>query len=63
MWLLLLALTLIAAGLFYKYVERKYQYWKDRGIAGPSPSFLTGNFGELMTQKKSMNYFMDDLYT
>ncbi|XP_017492981.1 PREDICTED: cytochrome P450 3A9-like, partial [Rhagoletis zephyria] len=43
-----IALQVIVALLaIYYYINRRYSFWTDRGVPGPKPKFLVGNFLDL----------------
>lgn len=37
--------------IIYLNLKRKYKYWENRGIQGPKPTFLLGNFKDLFLSK------------
>lgn len=59
MWL---GLVLIILGLLYYILKRKYNYWKDRGVPGPDPTFLFGNIGPVLIGNKNMTELYADMY-
>nr|DAB41815.1 TPA_inf: cytochrome P450 CYP332A45 [Phoebis sennae] len=55
----LLYITVISVALFYWFMHRSFQYWKDRGIVYEKPSFPLGNLGFIM--RKSFWQFCFEL--
>ena len=56
----LLFVTLL--GLGYWWLCKKWAYWKENGIPGPTPSLPAGNFGAVMAMKVHLNDWLKDLY-
>lgn len=48
--------------LMYYYVTTKYNYWKVRGVKGPAPLPIIGNFGGIIFGKISMGDFVKEIY-
>nr|AFP20588.1 cytochrome CYP6AE47 [Spodoptera littoralis] len=46
--------------LFYYVITRKYDYWKVRNVAHSKPTFLLGNYGDMILQKKSFGENIQD---
>lgn len=46
----------------YYYFTSTYDFWKKRGVQGPEPSLLTGNFGPLMLGKMSIAECSKQIY-
>ncbi|KAF2879307.1 hypothetical protein ILUMI_26862 [Ignelater luminosus] len=57
----LTTLLLAAIALFYKYVTKNFNYWKERGIPYIKPVPLFGNFYEVITFQKPLGQFLGDL--
>lgn len=57
---LLILATLVL--VFYKYVKFRHSYWKKKGIKGPEPTFLVGNFFNAFLQKEAYIYEIDHVY-
>ena len=57
MFLYLLVTVLI---LIYYVITRKYDYWKDRNVPHKKPTFLLGNYGDMILQKKSFGETVRD---
>ncbi|KAJ8718250.1 hypothetical protein PYW08_002487 [Mythimna loreyi] len=57
MFLYLLLAVLI---LIYYIITRKYDYWKDRNVPHKKPTFLFGNYGNIILQKKSLGETIQD---
>lgn len=58
-------LLLIVAGilyLVYYLMTRNYTYWKKRGVPGPEPKFLIGNFKSVLNKKIHLVHELDELY-
>merc|ERR1711971_358904 len=56
----LLGATLL--GLGYWWLCGKWNYWKEQGIPGPTPSLPAGNFGAIMSMKVHVLDWFKDLY-
>ena len=56
----LLGATLL--GLGYWWLCGKWNYWKEQGIPGPTPSLPAGNFGAIMSMKVHILDWFKDLY-
>jgi len=56
----LLGATLL--GLGYWWLCGKWNYWKEQGIPGPTPSLPAGNFGAIMAMKVHVMDWFKDLY-
>ncbi|GAB0098876.1 Cytochrome P450 [Sergentomyia squamirostris] len=48
--------------LFYVFMTWHFDYWRKRGIPGPTPRFLFGNAPSFITQKEYIAYDYDKLY-
>lgn len=48
--------------LVYYYVTTKYNYWKVRGVKGPAPLPIIGNFGRIILGKISLADFLKEIY-
>lgn len=46
----------------YYYFTSTYDFWQKRGVRGPKPSLLTGNFGPLMFGKINLADYSQKLY-
>ncbi|XP_014475174.1 PREDICTED: probable cytochrome P450 6a13 [Dinoponera quadriceps] len=53
------AAILLALGY---YVIAKYNYWKARGVKGPKPLPIVGNFGRIIAGKMSLGDFLKEIY-
>ncbi|GBP95421.1 Cytochrome P450 6B2 [Eumeta japonica] len=53
---------LIIAYTIYFWLKKKYSYWSDKGVPGPSPLPAVGNFGEVFAQKKSPGQLVAHFY-
>uniref|UniRef100_T1GXF6 Cytochrome P450 n=1 Tax=Megaselia scalaris TaxID=36166 RepID=T1GXF6_MEGSC len=60
--MLSVALIAIAAYLIYLYFTRNFDYWKKRGVKGPKPKLIFGNFKDSITEKRNVGYLIDDIY-
>ena len=49
-------------GLGWLWLCRKWKYWKEQGIPGPTPSLPAGNFGAIMALKVHLLDWLRDLY-
>ena len=56
----LLGATLL--GLGYWLLCKKWKYWEEQGIPGPTPSLPAGNFGPVMSMKVHILDVFKDLY-
>ncbi|KAL4713150.1 hypothetical protein ACJJTC_018795 [Scirpophaga incertulas] len=57
-------LTLLVAfvGSFYIFCKRKYSYWSAKGITGPKPFPVFGNYVRVFLQKQFVNECINDIY-
>lgn len=62
MWLILLLIAVLLFAYFYKNIDKKQSYWKERNVPGPDPTFLVGNMLENMVKKKSLGQILIDIY-
>merc|ERR1712168_661122 len=49
-------------GLGYWWLCRKWAYWREQGIPGPTPSLPAGNFGAILSMKLHALDWFKDLY-
>ena len=69
-WFLVLDKMLLAAVLLstpllllgYWWLCRKWEYWKNQGIKGPTPSLPAGNFGAILSMKVHLLDWLTKLY-
>lgn len=62
-WLIHFILILLASLLLiYKYVTRKFNYWKSRGVSGPKPTPFVGNAIDIMTFKTTIGQWLRSIY-
>lgn len=54
----LIALSILLALIFF---QKKFRYFKNRGIDGPMPSFF-GNTKEAFFKRKHLTYEVGDIY-
>ncbi|CAG9858620.1 unnamed protein product [Phyllotreta striolata] len=59
---MLLILFILVVSLLYYLIQRNYNYWSDRGVPGPKPSFLVGNFGKSFIGKISSGDIITNTY-
>ncbi|KAH8403265.1 hypothetical protein KR222_009330 [Zaprionus bogoriensis] len=57
-----LALVLLLAALVYVFLRWNFNYWSKRGVPGPKPSILVGNYPNMYTMKRHTIYDLDDIY-
>lgn len=55
------AICIMLLAIYYYYTSI-YNYWKVRGIPGPEPTIITGNFMEVFLKKISINDKLRFLY-
>jgi len=48
--------------LIYYYLTSNYDYWKLRGIRGPRPLPIFGNFKDILLAKRYIGDFLVDIY-
>lgn len=48
--------------LIYVYLTWNYNYWKKRGIPGPTPQLIHGNTPSLLFWKRHVIYDFHDIY-
>ena len=56
----LLSTPLLVLG--YLWLCRKWQFWKNQGIKGPTPSLPAGNFGAILSMKVHLLDWLTKLY-
>ncbi|XP_047029358.1 cytochrome P450 6B2-like [Helicoverpa zea] len=54
-----LFVTLIA--VTYYIITRKYDYWQKKKVAHKKPTFVLGNYGDIILQKKNFGIVLQDL--
>lgn len=55
--------TVVAVTLaLYYYLTSTFNFWKERGVAGPRPYPLVGNIGKTIIGKISMGDYLKELY-
>lgn len=59
MWLIVVGVVLT---LLYYLIQRNYSYWSKKGVPGPKPKFLIGNFGDSFIGKRSSGEIVTDIY-
>lgn len=57
-----LALGLLLVGVVYVFLRWNKDYWRERGVPGPKPSLLTGNYPNMYTMKRHQIYDLKDIY-
>lgn len=57
----LCAVMALTIGAYY-YLLWTYNFWKRRGVLGPTPKFFSGNTKELLLRKISLPRFLERLY-
>jgi cytochrome P450 family 6 len=57
-----LALLVILVSVFFIYKKKKYSYWSDKGVIGPSPLPVVGNFGKVILQTQSANQCVKEVH-
>ncbi|XP_016925716.4 probable cytochrome P450 28a5 [Drosophila suzukii] len=62
MVLLTLILVLLAVGLLYAVLIWNYDYWRKRGVPGPKPKLLCGNYPNMIAMKRHAIYDLNDIY-
>lgn len=58
-WLVLLSVT---AMILYLYFTWNYNYWQNRGIAGPKARPIVGTFPKSAFYLRNFVYELDDIY-
>jgi cytochrome P450 family 6 len=56
---LLIATVLLA---LYYYNRQKHNYWRARGVKGPTPWPIVGNIGKVFFRKTSLADFLMEIY-
>lgn len=54
--------TLCVGWSLYIYFRWNFGYWRKRGINGPEPTIVFGNYPSEITQKRSLTYEHHDVY-
>lgn len=57
-----LALISVVVGLIYLYFVWNFNYWKNKGVAGPKPIPVIGAFPGQFMQTRNLAYEVDELY-
>ncbi|XP_028165227.1 cytochrome P450 6B7-like [Ostrinia nubilalis] len=47
---------------FYLYARKKYSYWSDKGVKGPTPFPIVGNFGSVILVKDSVQQYIKTVH-
>ncbi|XP_050591728.1 cytochrome P450 6a2-like [Bombus affinis] len=58
---LVCAIGMVLLAIYYYYTSN-FDYWKIRGIPGPQPTVLIGNFKEILLRKTSLGDKLRDMY-
>lgn len=58
----ILCVALAIYFLYYYYTSTKFDFWKNRGVQGPKPTFFFGNFKDLILRRTSFADFFKNLY-
>lgn len=48
--------------LVYLYFTWHFNHWKSKGVQGPEPKFLVGNFPSIVSRSRNLVYDVDDIY-
>lgn len=48
--------------IYYLFIKPKHEFWKKRGVVGPTPRMIVGNLGESITMKKSLGQLFTEIY-
>ncbi|KAH8376994.1 hypothetical protein KR093_002594 [Drosophila rubida] len=62
MWEITLGLALLLVGLFYLLMIWNFDYWRKRGVPGPKPQLLTGNYPHMYNMKKHIICDINNIY-
>lgn len=57
-----ISIICVLLAVLYCYLRWPYDYWTKRGVPGPSPTIVVGNFKSTLTQKNALAVEMDDIY-
>lgn len=62
--ILIITFTLLSLvfALVYYYINGKYNFFKVRGVTGPSPEFFFGNMREAFFKRRHFSSIIDDFY-
>ncbi|XP_061704825.1 cytochrome P450 6B5-like [Cydia pomonella] len=60
--LVVLAICIVAVSLFYHHFAKYNNYWKERNVAGPEPTFFFGNIKDLALKRRSAIEVYTDIY-
>ncbi|KAL9884644.1 uncharacterized protein ACN427_011407 [Glossina fuscipes fuscipes] len=58
----IIVVIVASAIIFYKFLMWNYSHWRKRGIKGPKPKIIFGNFSNPMKQKRHMSYELQEIY-
>lgn len=56
------AFVAVLLSVFYYWTKKKYSYWSDKGIPGPTPYPIVGNFGSVMFVKDSAQLYVKKVH-
>ncbi|CAD7092564.1 unnamed protein product [Hermetia illucens] len=59
---LIFIVTALFGFLIYVFLVYNFNYWKKRGVDGPKPRPLFGNFPSILSQSRHLTYDVDDIY-
>ncbi|XP_016961702.1 probable cytochrome P450 28a5 [Drosophila biarmipes] len=62
MLLLTLILVFLAAALLYAVLVWNHDYWRKRGVPGPKPQLLCGNYPNMFAMRRHAIYDLTDIY-
>ncbi|KAL4713172.1 hypothetical protein ACJJTC_018817 [Scirpophaga incertulas] len=57
-----LAFFIVICSGFYLFCKKKYSYWKNKGVKGPTPLPIVGNFLKAFLQKEALYNSVQDIY-
>ena len=55
-------LIIFVCALIYLYLIWDNDYWRKRGVLGPKPQVLFGNFPESYLQQRHIAFELEDIY-
>ena len=61
-WLQWIGIVFLLLGTVYWYLTRNYGKWEKKGVFSVPPKLFFGNQKDMLTQKKHMFDFYQDLY-
>lgn len=59
---MLILVTVASAFLFYHFIVKPYDYWRDRGVKQGNPAWIFGDNWGIVTRRQSFFEMVEDVY-